>query len=142
MLFNINRFHLFVLITWQFSIFFASQQIFPIFSNYIPQWRCNSQQAFAKNCTVFESCKGAVQYEYEYFHSAALEFDWICGDYAYLRALFSQVQFFGVLIGTIVCGSISDIVGRKPVSAAALATGLIFSILSGTPSYSIIFISN
>uniref|UniRef100_A0A1I8ATF9 Uncharacterized protein n=1 Tax=Steinernema glaseri TaxID=37863 RepID=A0A1I8ATF9_9BILA len=33
MLFNINRFHAFVLVTWQFSIFFASQQIFPIFSN-------------------------------------------------------------------------------------------------------------
>ncbi|PIO57669.1 hypothetical protein TELCIR_20911, partial [Teladorsagia circumcincta] len=40
MIFDINRFHFFVLLTWQFAIFFASQQIFPIFSNYVPEWQC------------------------------------------------------------------------------------------------------
>ncbi|CEF69213.1 Solute carrier family 22 member 15 [Strongyloides ratti] len=38
--YNLNRFHFLVLITWQFSIFFAVQQIFPIFLNYVPKWRC------------------------------------------------------------------------------------------------------
>uniref|UniRef100_A0A0N4ZWH6 MFS domain-containing protein n=1 Tax=Parastrongyloides trichosuri TaxID=131310 RepID=A0A0N4ZWH6_PARTI len=38
--YNLNRFHLLVLVTWQFSIFFAVQQIFPIFLNYVPKWRC------------------------------------------------------------------------------------------------------
>ncbi|CAD5222373.1 unnamed protein product [Bursaphelenchus xylophilus] len=131
MLFNINRFHFLVLLTWQFSIFFASQQIFPIFSSYVPKWRCNATQPFAKDCDLFESCKEKVQFEYEYFHSAALEFDWICGSKSYLRSFFSQVQFFGVLLGTIVYGSLSDWLGRKPIAVTALSLGLLFSVLSG-----------
>ncbi|CAD5217765.1 unnamed protein product [Bursaphelenchus okinawaensis] len=59
------------------------------------------------------------------------EFDWICGSKAYLRSFFSQVQFFGVLIGTVVYGSLSDWLGRKPVAVTALSLGIVFSILSG-----------
>ncbi|VDN35359.1 unnamed protein product [Gongylonema pulchrum] len=66
MLFNINRFHLFVLLTWQFSIFFASQMIFPIFSNYVPPWRCNANQSFSSNCTIFMSCKDSVQFDEDF----------------------------------------------------------------------------
>ena len=78
MLFEINRFHALVLLTWQFAILFASQMIFPIFSNYIPKWRCDPNEPFAKNCEVYERCRNTtkLEFEYEYFHSSAMEFDW------------------------------------------------------------------
>ncbi|ETN76165.1 hypothetical protein NECAME_03538 [Necator americanus] len=40
--YKVNRFHLFVLFTWQIAGFFAAQQIFGIFSNYSPKWKCGS----------------------------------------------------------------------------------------------------
>lgn len=137
MFFNVNRFHVFVLLTWQFSLFFNAQQLFPIFSNYIPQWRCDPKEAFGKNCTVYLNCKHTVEFESNYFKSAAQEFDWVCGDHSYLRALFSQVQFFGVLVGTVLSGAVSDIVGRKPVSVASLAVGISFVFLSGNNEYNV-----
>uniref|UniRef100_A0AC35F5B6 Major facilitator superfamily (MFS) profile domain-containing protein n=1 Tax=Panagrolaimus sp. PS1159 TaxID=55785 RepID=A0AC35F5B6_9BILA len=130
MWFDINRFHAFVLITWQFGIFFASQQIFPIFSNYVPKWRCTSDEEFAKNCTIYKECEGKVEFEYIYFHSTALEFDWICGWNSYWAAFYSQVQFIGVLIGTFTCGSLSDWKGRKPIAIAAMTLGITCSIIS------------
>uniref|UniRef100_A0A915D402 Uncharacterized protein n=1 Tax=Ditylenchus dipsaci TaxID=166011 RepID=A0A915D402_9BILA len=45
---------------------------------------------FAKNCTVYELCSGNIEFEYNYFHSSALEFDWIfCGS-TYWNASFRQ----------------------------------------------------
>lgn len=116
---------------FEFSIFFASQQIFPIFSNYVPNWRCSEDEPFAKNCTAYELCEGKVQFESQYFHSTALEYGWICGPKAYLASLYSQIQFGGVLLGTIVFGSLSDCFGRKPMSIIALAGGILSSLLSG-----------
>uniref|UniRef100_A0A915LH84 Major facilitator superfamily (MFS) profile domain-containing protein n=1 Tax=Meloidogyne javanica TaxID=6303 RepID=A0A915LH84_MELJA len=55
---------------------------------------------------------------------SAMEFGWICGANAYNRALFSQIQFAGVLIGTLTFGAISDAFGRKPVSIFALTVGI------------------
>ncbi|PIO62003.1 hypothetical protein TELCIR_16456, partial [Teladorsagia circumcincta] len=72
MIFDINRFHFFVLLTWQFAIFFASQQIFPIFSNYVPEWQCDDGPV-SKNCTVYTTCNGTLRYPNSQFHSAALE---------------------------------------------------------------------
>lgn len=131
MLFNINRFHALVLVTWQFGIFFASQQIFPIFSNYVPKWRCSPDQEFSKNCTIYESCRDSVEFDRIYFHSTALEYKWICGWNGYWAAFYSQLQFVGVLIGTFTCGSLSDWLGRKPISLAAMSIGLTVSLLSG-----------
>ncbi|VDO19117.1 unnamed protein product [Heligmosomoides polygyrus] len=109
MLFAINRFHLFVLITWQFSIFFASQQIFPIFSNYVPEWQCGG------------------------------EFGWICGKTAYLASLFSQIQFAGVLCGTFSFGAISDVFGRRPVAIVALSIGVFTNFITGlAPTWQIL----
>ncbi|KAI6240062.1 hypothetical protein M3Y99_00490600 [Aphelenchoides fujianensis] len=131
MLFNINRFHAVVLFTWQFAMFFASQMIFPIFSNYVPKWRCSPNELFSKNCTAFEACRSTVQFEYEYFHSSALEYDWICGSRSYFASLYSQIQFGGVLLGTIFFGSLSDCFGRKPISIVAISSGLTSTVLSG-----------
>ncbi|KAK5965067.1 hypothetical protein GCK32_021493 [Trichostrongylus colubriformis] len=72
MIFDINRFHFFVLLTWQFAIFFASQQIFPIFSNYVPEWQCDDGP-LSKNCTVYTTCNGTLTFPNSQFHSAALE---------------------------------------------------------------------
>uniref|UniRef100_A0A914XUL3 Major facilitator superfamily (MFS) profile domain-containing protein n=1 Tax=Panagrolaimus superbus TaxID=310955 RepID=A0A914XUL3_9BILA len=130
MWFDINRFHAFVLITWQFGIFFASQQIFPIFSNYVPKWRCFPEEEFSKNCTIYKECEGEIEFEYIYFHSTALEFDWICGWNSYWAAFYSQLQFIGVLIGTFTCGSLSDWKGRKPIAIAAMTLGITCSIIS------------
>uniref|UniRef100_A0A1I7YLX4 MFS domain-containing protein n=1 Tax=Steinernema glaseri TaxID=37863 RepID=A0A1I7YLX4_9BILA len=142
MLFNINRFHAFVLVTWQFSIFFASQQIFPIFSNYVPQWRCDESEPFGKNCTSYLACRRPVQFENMAFHSAALEYDWVCGSRAYLASLFSQIQFAGVLCGTFLYGTLSDCLGRRPIALLALASGIAVSFVSGmAPSWQILLVT-
>ncbi|CAK5080073.1 unnamed protein product [Meloidogyne enterolobii] len=114
--FNFNRFHYCVLLCWLFGIFFATQMIFSVFSNYIPKWKCllNNTSNFARNCTIYQQCpENLIQFEENIpFHSAAMEFGWICGANAYNRALFSQIQFAGVLIGTLTFGAISDAFGR------------------------------
>uniref|UniRef100_A0A0R3RLQ1 MFS domain-containing protein n=1 Tax=Elaeophora elaphi TaxID=1147741 RepID=A0A0R3RLQ1_9BILA len=141
MLYSANRFHIFVLITWQFSIFFASQMIYPIFSNYIPQWRCSVNQSFSSNCTIFQSCKDSIQFDEIVFSSAALEYDWICGASAYWASLFSQIQFLGVLLGTIMTGTLSDIFGRHPLALISLACGITVSFCSGlAPSWKILLV--
>ncbi|KAK0415971.1 hypothetical protein QR680_012225 [Steinernema hermaphroditum] len=142
MLFNINRFHAFVLVTWQFSIFFASQQIFPIFSNYVPKWRCGESEPFGKNCSAYLACEGKHEFEDIAFHSAALEFDWVCGPRAYLASLFSQIQFAGVLCGTFLYGTLSDCFGRRPIALLALASGIAISFVSGmAPNWLILLIT-
>uniref|UniRef100_A0A158R4N3 MFS domain-containing protein n=1 Tax=Syphacia muris TaxID=451379 RepID=A0A158R4N3_9BILA len=134
MLFDINLFHLFVLITWQFSIFFGSQMIFPIFSNYTPRWRCGSESSFGTDCNVYRNCTN-IQFEdassYCRMHeSAVLEYDWIC-DNRWKASLFEQVQFVGVLLGTQIFGAFSDAYGRKPVAITALTVGILSNFISG-----------
>ncbi|KAK0415970.1 hypothetical protein QR680_012224 [Steinernema hermaphroditum] len=142
MLFHANRFHLLVFVAWQFTIFFATQQIFPIFSNYVPKWRCGESEPFGKNCSAYLACEGKPQFEDIAFHSAALEFDWVCGPRAYLASLFSQIQFAGVLCGTFLYGTLSDCLGRRPIALLALVSGVIFTVLSGmAPNWQILFIA-
>lgn len=99
--FGMNRFHFLAALTWQFTIFLATQMIFPIFSVYVSRWRCrnSSLNSFGKNCTLFKECHENIEFENDYFYSSALEFGWICGPSAYLATFYSQAQFFGVLIG-------------------------------------------
>lgn len=61
--------------------------LFPIFSMYVPRWRCNlanetsSGKEFSKDCNVYKSCDPAfIEFENDYFDSMALEFDWFCGN--------------------------------------------------------------
>uniref|UniRef100_A0A915ETS8 Major facilitator superfamily (MFS) profile domain-containing protein n=1 Tax=Ditylenchus dipsaci TaxID=166011 RepID=A0A915ETS8_9BILA len=130
-----NRFHLLVAVCWQFSMFFATQMIFSIFSSYIPRWRCSDSQSasFGRNCTEFNFCPAPnhIQFEDNHFQSAALEFNWVCGPKAYLVALYAQLQFFGVLVGTLLFGSLSDYFGRKPIAIFVLAAGISMMVLSG-----------
>ncbi|KAM3722576.1 Uncharacterized protein ACO02O_05890 [Dirofilaria immitis] len=123
-------------------IFFGSQMIYPIFSNYIPQWRCTTNQSFSNNCTIFLSCKDSIEFDQIAFSSAALEYDWICGASVYWASLYSQIQFFGVLLGTVITGTLSDIFGRRPLALISLACGITVSFCSGlAPSWKILLAS-
>lgn len=44
---------------------------------------------------------------------------------------YSQLQFFGALIGTILFGSLSDYFGRKPISLFVLSFGVFINFASG-----------
>ncbi|KAK0414682.1 hypothetical protein QR680_011567 [Steinernema hermaphroditum] len=141
MFFNANRFHFLVFISWQFTVFFATQQIFPIFSNYVPKWRCDESEPFGKNCTSYLACKTQVHFEEIAFHSAAIEYDWICDPGAYFASLFAQIQFAGVLCGTFFYGTLSDAFGRRPIALATLTSGIIFTVLSGlAPNWKVLLI--
>ena len=80
--YNFNRFHGIVFVTFQFCIMFNVQQIFPIFLNLVPKWRCLdgnfSDMAYTDNCSIYNSCsREFVEFEVDFF-SAAIEFGWIC----------------------------------------------------------------
>ncbi|VDK61554.1 unnamed protein product, partial [Anisakis simplex] len=116
--------------------------IYPIFSNYVPQWRCNPNEEFTSNCTVFLQCNSTIEFDEISFHSAALEYDWICGKKAYFASLFSQIQFFGVLLGTVLFGTLSDSFGRRPTAIFALAFGIAISFSSGlAPNWQILMVT-
>ncbi|CAI5456257.1 unnamed protein product [Caenorhabditis angaria] len=117
MWFNLERKHLLALATWQFAIFFAGQNIFGIFATFIPP---NS----SRNCSNPEIFSNFSKHG-EFFKSAAVEFDWICGNSKYYRDLFSQVHYSGVLVGTMVFGTLSDRYGRKPVGTVVLGLAAI-----------------
>jgi hypothetical protein len=79
--YNLNRFHAIVFVTWQFVLIFALQTLFPIFTNFVPKWRCmskNSTSDFSHNCEIFENCPKEFLFFEEVFYSTALEFGWIC----------------------------------------------------------------
>ena len=82
-LYNLNRFHVFVFVTWQFALIFILQNLFPIFSNFIPRWQCFVKNAttasqFSNDCRIYNACpKKFLRFE-EVFYSTAVEFQWIC----------------------------------------------------------------
>uniref|UniRef100_A0A0K0F9L5 Solute carrier family 22 member 15 (inferred by orthology to a human protein) n=1 Tax=Strongyloides venezuelensis TaxID=75913 RepID=A0A0K0F9L5_STRVS len=123
----INTFNILIFLLWQSQSFMATQLIFPIFSNYVSKWRCNGVGNFDKNCTIYNSgCK--IEYENNYFYSASVNFGWICSDNSYLITFSSQLQFFGVFLGTIIFGILSDAFGRRNITIINLGMGC-FSIL-------------
>uniref|UniRef100_A0A0K0F4L3 Solute carrier family 22 member 15 (inferred by orthology to a human protein) n=1 Tax=Strongyloides venezuelensis TaxID=75913 RepID=A0A0K0F4L3_STRVS len=125
----VNPFNILVFALWQSQNFMSVQMIFPIFSNYVSKWRCDGVGDFGKNCTIYNSgCQ--IEYENNYFKSAAVSFGWICSDTSYLMAFSSQLQFFGVLIGTSVSGFFSDAFGRRNTAMLNLGTGCLFILAS------------
>uniref|UniRef100_A0AC35TS52 MFS domain-containing protein n=1 Tax=Rhabditophanes sp. KR3021 TaxID=114890 RepID=A0AC35TS52_9BILA len=131
--YGVNRFHLIVLLVWQLTIFLGSQNIFGIFSNYVPKWRCldnSTSREFSKDCLVFNS-NCTIEYQNNYFYSAAVHFKWVCSDLAYLTSVQSQVQFVGLLLGTIIFGLLSDLVGRKPISIFTMTMGIMSTVYCG-----------
>lgn len=125
----VNTFNLLVFFLWQSKSFMGTQMIFAIFSNYVSKWRCEGIGNYGKNCTIFNSgCK--LEYENNYFYSAALKFGWVCSDDSYMVAFSSQLQFFGVLIGTFFFGILSDAIGRRKTSIINVGLGCSFILIS------------
>ncbi|GMT23092.1 hypothetical protein PFISCL1PPCAC_14389, partial [Pristionchus fissidentatus] len=127
---GVTRFHCIAFLTWQCMNFFGASNIFPIFSNLVPQWKCGDAGVFGKDCTEYTRCKGNVTFAPAAFNSTVLEFRWICND-SYSAAFSSQAQFFGYFSGTVTFGFASDLLGRKWVSTAAVMLGLLATIASG-----------
>uniref|UniRef100_A0A183C3P9 MFS domain-containing protein n=1 Tax=Globodera pallida TaxID=36090 RepID=A0A183C3P9_GLOPA len=151
--FGINRFHLCALLTWQFAIFFASQMLFPTLSirsnqnNFrysptscrdgavpiiptppVPSHRLRLLLLLTFRATARSSrsvrlisCGSSSRSLSAPPHS---NFGWICGSDAYKRALYSQAQFGGVLLGTFSSGALSDAFGRRPIAMFVLSFGI------------------
>ncbi|EFP09944.1 hypothetical protein CRE_11551 [Caenorhabditis remanei] len=141
MWYDVNRFHIFAFITWQFANFFGSQNIFGIYSNHVPKWKCGNDSQPTKDCKVYSSCpKNKLMFVDPAFYSAAIEFDWICGSSSFNQSFFTQIQYFGVLIGTLLFGYLSDRFGRKPVGIFVLSNGICSTFASGlAPNVTVLF---
>uniref|UniRef100_A0A9J2PBM4 Major facilitator superfamily (MFS) profile domain-containing protein n=1 Tax=Ascaris lumbricoides TaxID=6252 RepID=A0A9J2PBM4_ASCLU len=123
--YKINRFYFLAFLTWQFCILYVTQQIFGIFANYTPKWRCDANETFNSDCDVFAACEGGVEFEE-----------------AYVAALYNQLSFFGVLVGTFSFGALSDAVGRRPMAILALCASILSTLFSGlAPSWQLLLLS-
>ncbi|GMT21434.1 hypothetical protein PFISCL1PPCAC_28404, partial [Pristionchus fissidentatus] len=66
------RFHWIVLISWQCMNFFGASNLFSIFSNFVPEWRCGDGP-LGQNCTLYHNCNETITFSHVTFHSAAYE---------------------------------------------------------------------
>lgn len=108
--------------------------LFSIFATYTPKWRCLSnynlnitttKEEFSRDCNLYLKCPvEELEFEQSPFFSATMEFDWFCGYGAYNKTIYSQIQFIGVLLGTLLMAPLSDRFGRKPVGLTCLSVGL------------------
>ncbi|EGT47687.1 hypothetical protein CAEBREN_29089 [Caenorhabditis brenneri] len=131
MFYDINRFHLLAFVTWQFTNYFAGQNIFGIYSNNVPKWKCGDSEP-TKDCQVYLSCsKNNLTFVDPPFMSAAIEFDWICGSSALYQSFFNQIQYAGVLVGTLSFGTLSDRFGRKPIGIFVFSLSICATFASG-----------
>ncbi|KAL3083533.1 hypothetical protein niasHT_039736 [Heterodera trifolii] len=97
------------------------------FSNAFPDLSFTKNwHEFSRDCAVFAVCPdNQLHFEQPIpFHSTAFQFGWLCGADAYKRALYSQAQFGGVLLGTFTSGALSDAFGRRPIAICALTFGI------------------
>uniref|UniRef100_A0AC35U1W7 MFS domain-containing protein n=1 Tax=Rhabditophanes sp. KR3021 TaxID=114890 RepID=A0AC35U1W7_9BILA len=114
------------------------KQIFPIYLNYVPKWKCSSSlknetlisDVFDKNCDVYRECpKEDLIFNSDAFKSANQEFQWTCSE-SIIVSFVSMIQYFGVLCGALLYGCLGDHFGRKPISFFILALGLLSLITS------------
>uniref|UniRef100_A0A1I7V0H8 MFS domain-containing protein n=1 Tax=Caenorhabditis tropicalis TaxID=1561998 RepID=A0A1I7V0H8_9PELO len=74
MWYDINRFHIFAFLTWQYANIFAGQNLFGIYSNNVPKWKCGDSEP-TKDCGIYVSCpKENLTFVDPSFQSAAMEF--------------------------------------------------------------------
>ncbi|PAV57798.1 hypothetical protein WR25_05105 [Diploscapter pachys] len=112
-------------------MFFASQMIYSIFSNYTPpKWKCGNDPE-TDNCEILLNCTETITFPDSQFHSMRQEMLWLCGNGEQFARFFSSSIFFGVLIGTISFGTLSDLIGRKPVAVGAMSLGIFANLILG-----------
>ncbi|XP_017047157.1 organic cation transporter-like protein [Drosophila ficusphila] len=82
-----------------------------------------------------KSCSSYVYDQSKYLNSAVTEWNLVCGR-EFLAATSDSLFMFGVLLGSIVFGQLSDKYGRKPILFASLVIQVIFGVLAGVaPEY-------
>lgn len=134
--YNLTGSHILALLIWFFGMFMAAQMVFtPIFGNYTPRMQCTSlgsTSIFGRDCKAHEKClaeNGTISYaEPPQFHSAAMEFGWVCTRWP---VVVTTLQFAGVFFGALLFGALSDRYGRKRVATEVFSIGVIVLFLSG-----------
>ncbi|XP_016981512.2 organic cation transporter-like protein [Drosophila rhopaloa] len=82
-----------------------------------------------------KSCSSYVYDRSKYLNSALTEWDLVCGR-AFMTSISENVFMFGVFLGSIVFGQLSDKYGRKPILFASLVIQVLFGVVAGVaPEY-------
>ncbi|XP_068085491.1 organic cation transporter protein isoform X2 [Anabrus simplex] len=80
-------------------------------------------------------CDSWVYNRTKYHSSAVMEFDLVCED-AWLRATADALFMFGVLLGSIIFGDLSDRFGRRPIFFISLVSQLVSGLTAAVlPNY-------
>ncbi|VDM53062.1 unnamed protein product [Angiostrongylus costaricensis] len=105
----------------------------PSFLGSAPKVSCNGPNTTIvdvcgshKNLSDLSDCELNLQYE---FRSLNVDFDYLCAEGRWVKSSIS-VQMLGVLVGTLVLGTLSDRYGRKPTLATSFITTSLISIAS------------
>ncbi|XP_034664739.1 organic cation transporter-like protein [Drosophila subobscura] len=81
------------------------------------------------------SCDRYVYDQSTYLNSAVTEWNLVCGR-GLLASASDSLFMFGVLLGSIIFGQLSDKYGRKPIFFASLVIQVVFGVLAGlAPDY-------
>uniref|UniRef100_UPI00398ED264 solute carrier family 22 member 15-like isoform X4 n=1 Tax=Pristiophorus japonicus TaxID=55135 RepID=UPI00398ED264 len=156
---EIGRYHVYLIILLNLLQFFvASQAVFMTIIGAVSPYHWDfgnlSSDQSQDNATANESeqfrhwlhvtNKSEIQRHVHFdpgFSSVVSEW-FLIGDASYKVSMASSVYFFGVLVGVITFGQLSDRFGRKKVYLTGLVLDIIFGIVSGvTPTYNFFIIS-
>ncbi|KAI8045775.1 organic cation transporter-like protein [Drosophila gunungcola] len=88
-----------------------------------------------RSSNATKSCSRYVYDQSKYLNSALTEWNLVCGK-QFMTAISENVFMFGVLLGSIVFGQLSDKYGRKPILFASLVIQVFFGVVAGlAPEY-------
>lgn len=146
---------LILLLCWNDTISAISDGI-PSFYTYTPEYHCvDNSIKVSIHCTVYYNITDAIfkDYknstcssecsEYEFLDtdtSIVTEFSLIC-DRRYLAALSTTIYFVGIMVGSVICGVLADIWGRKLVILVCLGLQFVFGIAVHFSSSLTVFIT-
>ncbi|KAE9420112.1 hypothetical protein Angca_004881, partial [Angiostrongylus cantonensis] len=123
-----------ILLTSEFLLLCAAgNMIYMIFAGSAPKVSCNGPNTTIvdvcgshKNLSDLTDCELNLQYE---FRSLNVDFHYLCAEGRWVKSSIS-VQMLGVLVGTLVLGTLSDRYGRKPTLATSFITTSLIGIAS------------
>ncbi|XP_042142080.1 organic cation transporter protein-like [Ixodes scapularis] len=104
-----------------------------------PVKRVGSELVALENTTV--ACERWEYGESFYRHSLVQEWDLVCAR-AWTRSLVQSATMAGMLVGTLVCSSLGDRLGRRPLVIVSLALSLLGGlVVSVSPSFLFLLVS-